>query len=257
MYALGAMSASHTLLITDSPQSVETRLRFDPRPDYADGRTISANGVRFYDMHIEAEGDGEVLSTQPIAVKPLDTPQLVAHEYAMSNAVNNICPGATFEPIGFSADHTSKVSVVTKFEPGVRSFDNVFFTDVRPSEATVEWALGCAAASIIFLHANNVAHGDYALWNTAHSAAGDGRIIDLTSAKRESNPELLMADLDRYMQTFSFNGSSDYVSPGQLVDIFLTDYRDALKGIFPQTKLSDAKQRIRDLIKATRSAGQS
>ena len=171
---LGELSTNQLLLITETktPEQLSNTARLAMRPDYSEGRRKSFFEVWFADMTIHGKDKGEseddTLARQPVAIKPVDIPHLATQELRTATDINSHDQRRlTFQPIGFAnigkSDGSSKLSIITEFEEGVTSFDNILYKDKeeKPNENTVAWALGCAARGLIILHDLGYEHGDY------------------------------------------------------------------------------------------------
>jgi hypothetical protein len=119
------------------------------RPDYSEGRRKSFFGVWFADMTIHGKGGGEdyTLARQPVAIKPLDIPRLAAQELRTATDINSHDQRRlTFQPIGFAnigrSDSSSKLSIITEFEEGVTSFDNILYKDKEEKTERKHCGLG-------------------------------------------------------------------------------------------------------------------
>lgn len=161
---LGELSTNQLLLITETetPEQLSNTARLTMRPDYSEGRRKSFFEVWFADMTIHGKDKGEseddTLARQPVAIKPVGIPRLAAQELRTATDINSHDQRRlTFQPIGFAnigKSDSSKLSIITEFEEGVTSFDNILYKDKeeKPNENTVAWALGCAARGLIILH---------------------------------------------------------------------------------------------------------
>lgn len=201
---LGELSTNQLLLITETetPEQLSNTAHLTVRPDYSEGRRESFFGVWFADMTIHGKGGSEddTLARQPVAIKPLDIPSLAAQELRTATDINSHDQRRlTFQPIGFAnigrSDGSSNLSIITEFEEGVTSFDNVLYKSEKLDDGTVAWALGCAARGLIILHDLGYEHGDYQVQNTAYDTGLQPRIIDITSSKKRNNPRDFTGDL--------------------------------------------------------------
>lgn len=218
------------------------------RPDYSEGRRESFFGVWFADMAIHGKGGSEddTLARQPVAIKPVDIPRLATQELRTATDINNSYDQRRliFQPIGFAnigkSDGSSKLSIITEFEEGVTSFDNVLYKDKeeKPNENTVAWALGCAARGLIILHDLGYEHGDYQVQNTAHDTRLQPRIIDITGAIKRYDPLSFSGDLKIYIGSLTdFDTRKPVASKEQILDCFLTPYREEIPNMFPRGPL--------------------
>lgn len=245
---LGELSTNQLLLITETetPEQLSNTARLTMRPDYSEGRRKSFFEVWFADMTIHGKDKGEseddTLARQPVAIRPVGIPRLAAQELRTATDINRHDQRRlTFQPIGFAnigkSDGSSKLSIITEFEEGVTSFDNILYKDEeeKPNENTVAWALGCAARGLIILHGLGYEHGDYQVQNTAYDTGLQPRIIDITGAKKRNNPRDFTGDLKTYIGSLSdFDTRKPVASKEQILDCFLAPYREEIPNIFPR-----------------------
>lgn len=256
---LGKLSTNKLLLITETetPEQLSNTAHLTMRPDYSEGRRKSSFEVWFADMTIH--GEGGTLARQPVAIKPVDIPRLATQELRTATDINSHDQRRlTFQPIGFAnignSDGSSKLSIITEFEEGVTSFDNILYKDKeeKPNENTVAWALGCAARGLIILHDLGYEHGDYQVQNTAHDTRLQPRIIDITGAKKRNNPRDFTGDLKTYIGSLSdFDTRKPVASRKQILDCFLAPYREEIPNMFPHDHLRREMHNAVDCIAAT------
>lgn len=258
---LGELSTNQLLLITETetPEQLSNTAHLTVRPDYSEGRRESFFGVWFADMTIHGKGGSEddTLARQPVAIKPLDIPSLAAQELRTATDINSHDQRRlTFQPIGFAnigrSDGSSKLSIITEFEEGVTSFDNVLYKSEKLDDGTVAWALGCAARGLIILHDLGYEHGDYQVQNTAYDTGLQPRIIDITSSKKRNNPRDFTGDLKTYIGSLSyFDTRKPVASREQILDCFLAPYREEIPNMFPRGHLRHEMYDIIDCMAAT------
>ena len=259
---LGELSANQLLLITETetPEQLSNTAHLTVRPDYSEGRRESFFGVWFADMTMRGKGGSEddTLARQPVAIKPLDIPRLAAQELRTATDINGHDQRRlTFQPIGFanigrSDSSSSKLSIITEFEEGVTSFDNVLYKSEKLDDGTVAWALGCAARGLIILHDLGYEHGDYQVQNTAYDTGLQPRIIDITSSKKRNNPRDFTGDLKTYIGSLSyFDTRKPVASREQILDCFLAPYREEIPNMFPRGHLRREMYGIIDCMAAT------
>lgn len=256
---LGELSTNQLLLITETetPEQLSNTTHLTMRPDYGEGRRKSFFEVWFADMTIH--GEGGTLARQPVAIKPVDIPRLATQELRTATDINSHDQRRlTFQPIGFAnigkSDGSSKLSIITEFEEGVTSFDNILYKDKeeKPNENTVAWALGCAARGLIILHGLGYEHGDYQVQNTAYDARLQPRIIDITGAKKRNNPRDFTGDLKTYIGSLSdFDTRKPVASKEQILDCFLAPYREEILNMFPRGRLRREMYSVVDCMAAT------
>lgn len=260
---LGELSTNQLLLITETetPEQLSNTARLTMRPDYSEGRRKSFFEVWFADMTIHGKGESEddTLARQPVAIKPVGIPRLATQELRTATDINSHDQRRlTFQPIGFAnigkSDGSSKLSIITEFEEGVTSFDNILYKDreEKPNENTVAWALGCAARGLIILHGLGYEHGDYQVQNTAYDTGLQPRIIDITSSKKRNNPRDFTGDLKTYIGSLSyFDTRKPVASREQILDCFLAPYREEIPNMFPRGHLRHEMYDIIDCMAAT------
>mgnify|MGYP000082777347 FL=1 len=258
---LGELSTNQLLLITETetPEQLSNTAHLTVRPDYSEGRRESFFGVWFADMTIHGKGGSEddTLARQPVAIKPLDIPSLAAQELRTATDINSHDQRRlTFQPIGFAnigrSDGSSNLSIITEFEEGVTSFDNVLYKSEKLDDGTVAWALGCAARGLIILHDLGYEHGDYQVQNTAYDTGLQPRIIDITSSKKRNNPRDFTGDLKTYIGSLSyFDTRKPVASKEQILDCFLAPYREEIPNMFPRDHLRREVHKAVDCIAAT------
>lgn len=258
---LGELSANQLLLITETemPEQLSNTAHLTMRPDYGEGRRKSFFEVWFADMTIHGKGgsEGGTLARQPVAIKPLDIPRLAAQELRTATDINSHDQRRlTFQPIGFAnigrSDGSSNLSIITEFEEGVTSFDNVLYESEKLDDSTVAWALGCAARGLIILHGLGYEHGDYQVQNTAYDTRLQPRIIDITGTKKRNNPRDFTGDLKTYIGSLSdFDTRKPVASREQILDCFLAPYREEIPNMFPRDHLQREMYSIVDCMAAT------
>lgn len=260
---LGELSTNKLLLITETetPEQLSNTAHLTMRPDYSEGRRESFFGVWFADMtiHGKDESEGGTLARQPVAIKPVDIPRLATQELRTATDINSHDQRRlTFQPIGFAnigkSDGSSKLSIITEFEEGVTSFDNILYKDKeeKPNENTVAWALSCAARGLIILHGLDYEHGDYQVQNTAYDTGLQPRIIDITGAIKRYDPLSFSGDLKIYIGSLSdFDTRKPVASKEQILDCFLAPYREEIPNMFPRDHLRREMHNAVDCIAAT------
>lgn len=206
-----------------------------------DGRERSVNGVYFRRLRVRPFGGDELCDF--VAVKPLLTPALVAHEYGATLYVNSLQPNSTpnsFVPLGFYGDDDGKFSLVTRFEMPVRSMDNVFLSDgsIRLPEQLARMKLFYAAGLLGYLHVNGLVHCDMQVRNVATDGVRS-RVIDLTGMRRFNLSKPTATDINDVftdVRTFlrsimGFRG----IEPFHVMEYFAPIYVDYIN--HPESKL--------------------
>lgn len=258
---LGELSTNQLLLITETetPEQLSNTAHLTMRPDYGEGRRKSFFEVWFADMTIHGKGESEddTLARQPVAIKPVGIPRLATQELRTATDINSHDQRRlTFQPIGFvntgKSVSSSKLSIITEFEEGVTSFDNVLYESEKLDDGTIAWALGCAARGLIILHGLDYEHGDYQVQNTAYDTGLQPRIIDITGAKKRNNPRDFTGDLKTYIGSLSdFDTRKPVASKEQILDCFLAPYREEIPNMFPHDHLQREMHNAVDCIAAT------
>jgi hypothetical protein len=211
-------------------------------------RQKALSGIFFGQLSLT--GETGVETTQMVAVKPMAREWMASHEYAMAHTLNTTGLTAdekgsqrvTFTPIGFHRLSDGKVAVLTAYEQRVKSFDNTLWVppERRPSERVIKWALGNAAATLVFLHANSLVHYDYQVKNTAVDPEGS-RVIDITSMKRVGGiginaAEAYVGDLKMYIGSLNDAAHEHHVEPyvteEQAREWFVEPYANCTDEIF-------------------------
>lgn len=221
-------------------------------------------GVWFADIEA-CRGDSTVFS-QPVAIKPVGPAWLATQETRMSVLVNNIgaedhpdvsCCPVTFVPRGIIVTDDGKFNTMTTYEEAVRSFDNDLQNEERPNEFVINNALGFAAASLIYLHANKITHGDFQVKNTASDGVS-GRIIDLTTAKQrntinDSNMPSFYGDFEKYLYSVHRSRELNKISRETILEHFIEPVIDCLPDLYPSEFLhshaANAYTLVDDLFK--------
>ncbi len=206
------------------------------RPDYRKGRERSLHEVWFADMNILGTGNNEAnLLRQPIAIKPSlnqGDEWLVSREFRLANKLN-ANEKVTFEPYGFIRNN-KKIGMITKFEEGVTTFDNIISPEKSPTQSEIHWALSCAAETLIYLHAKGLSHGDFQAKNTAYDSNLKPRIVDITTIKNISDPLEATDDLEFYIESLSdFGRQSTSISSEQVSSFFLEPYIESIDYVHP------------------------
>lgn len=215
------------------------------RSDYSVGRNDSMHGVTFADLTVEKGGQtNRRLTTQPVAIKPYPEAWMAARDFRLANRLNAE-KKVTFEPLGFTKID-GKVATLTRFEQGVTSFDNILWNEeVAPDDEQIAWSLSCAAATLILLHGDGYAHGDFQVKNTAYDLNSQPRIIDTTTMRQQNDPYKFGGDLTLYLESLSrFGAQTPYPSEDAIEGLFLEPYHDSIEDMFPKSK----QQIMREII---------
>lgn len=238
---LTELPSNHTILIGEESSAPTAHATYTPVPEYYEGRKDSMQQVEFANLTVSA---GEaVLSTQPVALKPYDRPWMAIRDFRTAHALNKDGK-VTFEPLGFTK-MGDKIALLTRFEQGVVSFDNILWNETAPREKQIEWSLACAAATLIFLHGNGYVHGDFQVKNTAYDINLQSRVIDVTTIRQRQDPHEFGKDISYYLKSLSrFGRQTPYPSQEQVHGIFVDAYYDTIDEIFSRNQRQTMKQTI-------------
>ena len=242
---LDELPPGHTILIGDKlPEPGTSTAKYTDRPEYGEGRHNSIQEVRFGDLTVSSPE--ATLSTQPIALKPYNKSWLAAQDFRTACSLNRDRK-VTFEPLGFTKID-DKIALLTRFEQGVVSFDNILWGDSRPEDREIEWSLVCAATTLIFLHGNGRIHGDFQVKNTAYDINLQPRVIDTTTMRQRQDPCEFGKDIICYIESLSrFGRQAPYPSEEQVRDMFIGTYHDTIDDIFPHSRRQNMKEIIASL----------
>lgn len=132
-------------------------------------------------------------------------------------------------------DEKGTLHTVTRFEEGVTSCDNLIFNPERTAQE-VYLALATAAESLLFLHGEaGMTHGDFLPRNTAYDPSLQFRIIDTTTARKSTNPDDYLDDIQRYIAGLrDSNAHEEFSIPNEFINgIFLDTYQKTARGTLP------------------------
>lgn len=202
-----------------------TKARIVVDPDLSKGRQRSMNGVYFGQLILDSEKSQH---TELVAVKPLFLPKDAVREYGATVLVNDLSGPElpfTFTPLGFYREDTGSTALITRFEMGVRTFDNLFWNEEEPpSQIEVAHALGFCAAALGFMHANELVHGDASPRNIGKDGEVS-RISDLTTMRSA-----------RSLDVFSAR------------NLFLTDIKKLFDGVQDARTVDFTDRAVRELV---------
>ncbi len=158
---------------------------FSPDSRYENGREQSRHGVQFGKMLVRA-GDRAGLGDL-VAIKPNSIDGIVT-ELGAINYLNGF--GDTqnsYLPLGVLKQANGAAALVTLFEHGITTADNVFWADrdlnpeqLRPER--IRTALHDCSWSLGYLHAVGLVQGDAEVKNLAHDGR-NARFVDLEDAE--------------------------------------------------------------------------
>lgn len=122
-----------------------------------------------------------------VAIKPFDLPREAATEYSLTHHFShteNQRIFRTFEPKGFARMEDGTFGMITKYEHGVRSLDNVFLNpEFDDNSPVIERAIGKCAYLLAAMHSEGYTHGDAQVKNMFVSNFDRVFIADLESTR--------------------------------------------------------------------------
>lgn len=168
---------------TDIIGYANTTAEFIKLPDLEKTRKESAHEVMMGQL-IVSTMVGEI--PELVAIKPFEHVKNAAHEFALARyfSGNNRPFGFnTFAPLGICRlEETGKYGVMTKYEHGTISLDNIFWNpEYDANSLIVQQSLGKAALTLGSLHAAGWTHGDAQAKNIFRSNKDEVFVADLES----------------------------------------------------------------------------
>lgn len=146
----------------------------------------------FGQLLIRAADDAE--QSVHVAVKPFNTPQAAAHEYAVASRLSSGAEAGltTFTPLGiYRLPDTKQWGLITKYDHSVRSLDTILWNpNLITDEQKVSKALARSAISAVNLWERGWTHGDLQAKNVAWDITqplGRTVIIDVEEAQKISD----------------------------------------------------------------------
>lgn len=209
-------------------------------PDYAKGRKDSVHRVKFGNMIIPEQSSA--LTTQPVAIKPVESARHAVREYKAEKYLNKEGEQLAFRTLGFTKTG-GNFSTVTEFDQGVVSYDNILLQEShKPTESKIAEALTVAAQTLVILNSKGLVHGDFQVKNTASDINGRTRIIDLTTIGKLHDMEDMSDDILLYAESLTrFGTQLSPISQQQFDDHFLHTYEEKITDIFPLQKQVEAR----------------
>ncbi|QJU07460.1 hypothetical protein FBF29_01955 [Candidatus Saccharibacteria bacterium oral taxon 488] len=209
-------------------------------PDYAKGRKDSVHRVKFGNMIIPEQSSA--LTTQPVAIKPVESARHAVREYKAEKYLNKEGEQLAFRTLGFTKTG-GNFSTITEFDQGVVSYDNILLQEShKPTEPKIAEALTVAAQTLVILNSKGLVHGDFQVKNTASDINGRTRIIDLTTIGKLHDMEDVSDDILLYAESLTrFGTQLSPVSQQQFDDHFLHIYEKNIPDIFPIQRQLEAK----------------
>jgi len=168
--------------------------RFTDRPDWRVGREDSTQQVFFGELELTTDiGLDGKSRTIPIAIKPYILAKKAAiHEFVALDLINEHKNMESFHPIGFWAQDSSNIFLLTRFENEVKTLDNINWmlngTDMLNEHFEPFAALRACAKILAFMHSQGFVHRDAQIKNMGIDSHGI-RIVDLTQLRRISLPD--------------------------------------------------------------------
>ncbi|HWT55705.1 MAG TPA: hypothetical protein VN031_01585 [Candidatus Microsaccharimonas sp.] len=158
---------------------------FNELPDLGRTRENNKSGLEFGQLLVSSPfGDERV---ELVAQKPFEHPREAATEFSLSShfsSRNSQPTFRTFKPLGFSRLDDGTLGMLTKYEHGVRSLDNVFLNpEFEDSATVVHRAVGKCAYLLASMHAEGYTHGDAQVKNMFVSNFDQIFIADLVSLR--------------------------------------------------------------------------
>lgn len=158
---------------------------FNEIGEFEQTRQENAHGLVFGQLILDGAFGEE--RAEFAALKPFDTPKGVAHELAVAYyfmGVGHSHNFNTFQPLGVTRLDNGQYALLTKYEHGVKSQDNIFWNPKHESSTTVQHrSLGRIATVLASMHAAGWTHGDAQVKNFFSSNFDELFIADLESMK--------------------------------------------------------------------------
>lgn len=159
---------------------------FNELPELGLTRRESFNEVRFGQLILRSVFGEE--RAELAAMKSFTGVKKATHEFALAryfNGRNGRSHGfRTFEPLGLARQPTGEYSIISKYEHGVISQDNVFDNpEHQPGSQAIMRALGRCATVLGSIHSEGWTHGDTQTKNFFVSNFHELFIADLESMK--------------------------------------------------------------------------
>jgi hypothetical protein len=215
-------------------------------------RQESKHGVLFGQLLLRGPADSE--HSVLVAVKPMDTDEEAAHEYAVSSymADGNIANCSTFHPLGITRTRKGTPAIITQYEHSVRTMDGVFWSDLIHETLIVDKALGHAAMAMARLHAAGWVHGDAEVKNMAWDVFkphDSSFFVDLEAARpveglgTEDQRTKKLQDLEVFIGTvYRLREQEDFPMPEELPEQIKQHFGLVYEGI--RDNLNGTQDRI-------------
>jgi hypothetical protein len=213
------------VLVRDEFSGINTHstlAQFNELPELGQTRLESGHVVTFGQLVINSLLDPE--NTEFIAIKPLETYQKAAHEFAVSQYFNREDEDTrrlrTFVPLGFYGLAGGEPAVITRYEHSVKSYDNVFWNpEVDPSDPIqkemIKKALARCALSLGILHAEGWIHVDAQAKNMFYDSQDGVIVADLEETHpfkyKSGEPDIDEVDEDIHKDLSTFLASLDRI----------------------------------------------
>lgn len=134
---------------------------FNELPELARTRQNSAHEVKFGQLVVKSMFGEE--RSEFVAAKQFEMPADIATEFSLSRyfSAPDERPFSTFKPVGIARDSKGRFEMLTKYEHGVRSLDNVFLNPEFEDEAILIMRMvGKCAFLLGSIHSEGYTHGD-------------------------------------------------------------------------------------------------
>lgn len=158
---------------------------FNEVPDLGRTRENNKSGLEFGQLLLQTPLGDE--RAELVAQKPFSLPREAATEFSLSRYFStrgNQPTFQTFQPLGFSRLDDGTFGMITKYEHGVRSLDNVFMNpEFDDNAAIIGRAVGKCAYLLASIHAEGYTHGDAQVKNMFVSNFEQAFIADLESMR--------------------------------------------------------------------------
>lgn len=179
---------------------------FNELADLALTRQESVHNVQFGQLIVNSYFGDE--RAELAALKPFDTAQQAAHELSLSRyflGIGNTHGFSTFEALGIVRLSTGKYGLLTKYDHGVRSLDNVVWNpenELSARTTTVARAIGKSAYVLAAMHSAGWTHGDPQIKNmyaSNHEKPFIGDLESMQSFKRDKSGRPDQFAIEKYV----------------------------------------------------------
>ncbi len=232
---VGSLSVGTLMLLPAKISRVDTTGMRSPSVylnemrDLSGGRKCSRTEVKFGQMSIVDSAARPLIDF--VAAKYMHRAN-VAREFAASCAINQrFGERVSFQPIGFLKDANGRSGLLTRYEHGVVTLDNILWNRAATSEQRKS-AISQAAIWMAQLHDHGIIHGDAQPKNIAYDSSGRSRYVDLESAY-ECTSGGLSPEINKLFDVTDFTQSVEaQFNPEELM-LFIDQYMNAQGGRYP------------------------